>query len=312
MARAGAQARRGRHHQPHASEGLCRRRSAPETGLILKVHTSNYRIEGFTSEVAPRELAALAREHGVPLVNDLGSGTLVDLARFGLRARADRRRGGRRGRRSRHLLRRQAARRPAGRLHRRPQGADRADQPQPDEARAARRQDPARGARGDAAALSRSRPAGRAAADAAAAGAPASRRSRRWPQRSLPAVRRGRRRPASRVEVVDCASQIGSGALPLETMPSAGPRDPPGAARGGGARLLDSPPRLRALPVPVIGRIEDEALVLDLRCLEDEAAFRRQSRRARSRMRPMRWLDRCAGIAASRTSIGRRPDGRGL
>jgi len=56
----------------------------PKTGLILKVHTSNYRIQGFTKEVHARELAALAREHKVPLVNDLGSGTLVDLSRFGI------------------------------------------------------------------------------------------------------------------------------------------------------------------------------------------------------------------------------------
>jgi len=56
----------------------------PKTGLILKVHTSNYRIEGFTKEVSARELAALARERKVPLVNDLGSGTLIDLARYGL------------------------------------------------------------------------------------------------------------------------------------------------------------------------------------------------------------------------------------
>ena len=54
----------------------------PKTGLILKVHTSNYRIQGFTKEVHARELAALAHEHKVPLVNDLGSGTLVDLSRF--------------------------------------------------------------------------------------------------------------------------------------------------------------------------------------------------------------------------------------
>ena len=47
-----------------------------ETGLILKVHTSNYRIEGFTREVGPRELAAIARERKVPMVHDLGSGTL--------------------------------------------------------------------------------------------------------------------------------------------------------------------------------------------------------------------------------------------
>ncbi len=54
------------------------------TGLLLKVHPSNYRIEGFTSEVPARDLAILARERGVPLVNDLGSGTLVDLSRYGL------------------------------------------------------------------------------------------------------------------------------------------------------------------------------------------------------------------------------------
>src|SRR5262249_14426123 len=55
-----------------------------KTGLILKVHTSNYRIEGFTKQVAARDLAKLARERKVPLVNDLGSGTLVDLKPFGL------------------------------------------------------------------------------------------------------------------------------------------------------------------------------------------------------------------------------------
>jgi L-seryl-tRNA(Ser) seleniumtransferase len=51
---------------------------------MLKVHPSNYRIEGFTTQVTARELATLARERSVPLMNDLGSGTLVDLARFGL------------------------------------------------------------------------------------------------------------------------------------------------------------------------------------------------------------------------------------
>src|SRR5215470_8183413 len=55
-----------------------------KTGLVLKVHTSNYRVEGFTASVATRDLCALAREHGVPLVEDLGSGTLLDLERFGL------------------------------------------------------------------------------------------------------------------------------------------------------------------------------------------------------------------------------------
>lgn len=56
----------------------------PETRLILKVHTSNYRVEGFTAEVTAPELSQLAAKHGLPLVNDLGSGVLADIAGFGL------------------------------------------------------------------------------------------------------------------------------------------------------------------------------------------------------------------------------------
>ncbi|MFD1333854.1 L-seryl-tRNA(Sec) selenium transferase, partial [Methylopila musalis] len=55
-----------------------------DTALLMKVHPSNYRIEGFTKEVTARELAPLARAHGLPLVDDLGSGVLVDLAAYGL------------------------------------------------------------------------------------------------------------------------------------------------------------------------------------------------------------------------------------
>lgn len=61
-----------------------RKALGPETGLLLKVHPSNYRIEGFTAEVEIEELVALGREHGVPVVHDLGSGCMIDLARFGL------------------------------------------------------------------------------------------------------------------------------------------------------------------------------------------------------------------------------------
>ena len=53
--------------------------------MILKVHTSNYRIQGFTAEVGAAELAAIAGEANVALMNDLGSGTLVDLSRYGLK-----------------------------------------------------------------------------------------------------------------------------------------------------------------------------------------------------------------------------------
>jgi L-seryl-tRNA(Ser) seleniumtransferase len=55
----------------------------PETGLILKVHTSNYRVVGFTADVSSRELVELGRARGVPVMEDLGSGCLVDLTRFG-------------------------------------------------------------------------------------------------------------------------------------------------------------------------------------------------------------------------------------
>lgn len=52
--------------------------------LILRAHRSNFRLLGFTSEPTPEELARLAHEAGLPLVDDLGSGTLLDTARFGL------------------------------------------------------------------------------------------------------------------------------------------------------------------------------------------------------------------------------------
>src|SRR5262245_31019078 len=74
-------------------------------------------------------------------------------------------------------------------------------------------------------------------------------------------------------EVVTCVSQIGSGALPVETIASAGLAIRPKAGRHEGHALAALTAALRTLPVPIIGRIEEQALLLDLRCLEDESAF---------------------------------------
>ena len=76
--------------------------------------------------------------------------------------------------------------------------------------------------------------------------------------------------------MADCASQIGSGALPLDTLPSAGLAIRPAGRKGGGSRLETLAASFRSLPVPVIGRIHDGALLLDLRCLDDEEDFSAQ------------------------------------
>lgn len=57
---------------------------AEQAAMMLKVHPSNYHIEGFTQSVAADELASLAQQHHLPSCVDLGSGTLIDLTRFGL------------------------------------------------------------------------------------------------------------------------------------------------------------------------------------------------------------------------------------
>ncbi|OHV77784.1 L-seryl-tRNA(Sec) selenium transferase [Ensifer sp. LCM 4579] len=241
----------------------------PDTGLILKVHTSNYRIEGFTKEVGARDLAAIARDKSVPLVNDLGSGTLTDLERFGLAHEptvseaisegadivtfsGDKLLGGPQagfivGQRSmiekinknpmKRALRvdkiRLAALEATLRLYRDP---DRLTERLPTMRLLARPQ---------------------TEINAQAA-------------RLAPLVERATR-GAFAVSVVACESQIGSGALPLATVPSAGLALVPPS--GSGRVLADLAAALRRLPTPVIGRIERGSLILDLRCLEDEEGF---------------------------------------
>lgn len=241
----------------------------PETALLMKVHTSNYIIQGFTSEVAPRDLAALAHAAGLPMLDDLGSGTLVDLARHGLRRErtvqdalrdgadlvtfsGDKLLGGAQAgfilgradlvaRCAAHPLKRTlrvdkirlAALEATLRLYRDPD-------------RLAQRLPTLR-------LLTRPRAEIRALAEALIAPL---------------AVWAG---PEWQVMAVDCESQIGSGALPLETLPSAGLELRPTGRDRGAADALAA--RLRALPLPVIGRISEGAVLLDLRCLEEPSAL---------------------------------------
>jgi L-seryl-tRNA(Ser) seleniumtransferase len=245
----------------------------PRTGLILKVHTSNYRIAGFTKEVPAKKLSEIARKNKVPLVNDLGSGTLVDLARYGLAHEptvaeavaegadlvtfsGDKLLGGPQagfivGRKEliaqvnknpmKRALRvdkvRLAALEATLRLYRDP---DRLVERLPTVRLLARKKN-------DIEAMAK---------------------------RLLAAVGRAAGEGFS-ATVVACSSQIGSGALPQESIPSAGIALRPTGKRGSGRALAALAAAFRSLPVPVIGRIEDQAFILDLRCLEDEAGFLR-------------------------------------
>jgi len=56
----------------------------PQTALLLKVHTSNFQVVGFTEEVPMPELVKLGERHGIPVMEDLGSGCLVDFSNYGL------------------------------------------------------------------------------------------------------------------------------------------------------------------------------------------------------------------------------------
>jgi L-seryl-tRNA(Ser) seleniumtransferase len=243
----------------------------PKTGLILKVHPSNYRIEGFTTAVALRELAALARERAVPLMHDLGSGTLIDLERFGLpheptAAEAvadgadlvtfsgDKLLG---GPQAGFIVGRAEF---LARINRNPmKRALRVDKIRLAALEATLRlyRDPDRLAER----LPTIRLLARQLAGICAL-------ARTVAAKVAEAVG-----PDFRVEVVECRSQIGSGALPLESVPSAGVAIRPAATRGRGRALASLAAALRTLPTPVIGRVADQALVLDLRCLEDEAGF---------------------------------------
>lgn len=239
----------------------------PDTGLVLKVHTSNYRVEGFTAAVGGAALAAIAREAGVPLLNDLGSGTLVDLSRHGLAREPTVREAVAEGAdlvtfSGDKLLGGPQAGFVVGRrdliaaVNRNPmKRALRVDKIRLAALAATLKlyRDPDR--------LAERLPTLRLLARGAAEIEAQARRMQPAVARLLP--------PGVTVEARPCRSQIGSGALPLDTLPSFGlclctPR---------GRDLERLAAALRALPRPVVGRVRDGALVLDLRCLLDEAGF---------------------------------------
>jgi L-seryl-tRNA(Ser) seleniumtransferase len=83
------------------------------------------------------------------------------------------------------------------------------------------------------------------------------------------------------VTVEPCRSQIGSGALPVDLLESFALATRPLAEKGKGAALNRLAASLRALPLPVVGRVADDALWLDLRCLTDETGFAAQLRELR-------------------------------
>lgn len=236
----------------------------PDTAAIMKVHPSNYAIQGFTKSVAAVELAPLARENGLVLIEDLGSGTLADLETWNLphepTAReaieggvdlvtfsGDKLLGGPQAGLlvGRKALIERVARHPLKRALRL------------DKMRLAALEATLR-LYADPASLARRLPTigslARSAVDI-----------ERQAKRVLPLLQQGLGE-AWQATVEPVRGQIGSGALPVDLLPSFAI-----AIRGKGLDGLAA--GMRGLPIPVIARISGDALLLDLRTLDDEAAF---------------------------------------
>lgn len=246
----------------------------PRTALLMKVHTSNYAISGFASSVAVGELAKLAHAHSIPLAVDLGSGSLVDLGRW-------------------HLPKEPTARETVS------AGADLVTF-SGDKLLGG----PQAGllvGRADLIAKLKKNPLKRALRVgkltlAALESVLALYREPEFLAERLTTLRLLTRLPSTmqaqalrlqpivqraagdayEVTPASMQSQIGSGAMPVDELPSHGLAIRAVKGRRGSLDRLDT--TLRALPRPIIGRIADKTLWLDLRCLEEsqEAAFAAQ------------------------------------
>ncbi len=259
MARAGARmVEVGTTNRTHASDFEAA--IGPETGCVMKVHTSNYEVVGFTASVPDDRLACIAEAAGVPYAVDLGAGQLVDLARYGLPQEpmpghaladgaglvtfsGDKLLGGPQagiivGRADLVTAIKNNPMRRAMRLGKLSLAAL--------EAVLRLYRDPDRLAERLPALRILTRPVEEIEAQA---------------HRLAPAI--------EGAEVVTALSQIGSGSLPVERLESRALA----LSAPGGKALEERAAAFRQLPIPVIGRISEGRLLFDLRTLDDEDAF---------------------------------------
>lgn len=243
--------------------------------LLLKVHTSNYTVEGFTKSVSEKELVALGQQNDVPVVSDLGSGELIDLQQYSLPKEpvvkellqagvdvvtfsGDKLLGGPQagiivGKKKyvdlikRNPLKRalrvdkliMAALEAVLRLYGNPESL--------------------------ASNLPTLRLLTRSLADIEKVA------------QTIQPLMSNLLKDCADISIVDCASQIGSGALPADRLSSKAIAVKPIPKAGKTDERLNTIfARFRQLPIPVVGRINDGVLYFDLRCLEDVDGFTSQ------------------------------------
>lgn len=249
---------------------------SPKTAMLMKIHTSNYEVQGFTAAVSDPDLAALAHKNDLPFVIDLGSGTMTDLRQFGLPHEPTAQEALASGA---DLVSFSGDKLLGG-----PQAgiiAGRAD------LIAKIKKNPMKRAmRCDKMTIAALETILRLYADP-------DRLAGRIPTLRLLARKQDDiQATAARVSTMldtalgdryeisleHCQSQIGSGSLPAERLDSIALVIRPTAAKGVGTALKRLATAFRNLSMPVIGRIQDDAFWLDLRCLEagNEDAFTSQ------------------------------------